>query len=85
MNLKPSIPTFDDIAGRIRAKQFRTVIINQQPYIARDHTAGTKTPYYDNIIKRVIAAGYVLFGKGMVIQFSEDKFKPNEIITKVYE
>ncbi len=80
---KPSIPTLDDIAGRINAKQYRTVIINAQPYIARGQ-GNTKTPYYNNVIKRVIAAGYVLFGHGMVIQFSEDKFKKDEIITKVY-
>ena len=80
----PSIPTLDDIVARVNANQFRTIVINGQPYIARDR--GDKvTPYYDNIVKRVIAAGYVIFGKGMVVQFTEDKFRKGEIITKVYK
>lgn len=82
---KPSVPTFDEIVSRVNAKQFRTIVINGTPYIARDIDGRKKTPYYSNFIKRIIAAGYVLFGKGMVIRFSEDLYAKDEIKTVTYE
>ena len=74
----------DNIVAGVRSTHTRKIVINGQPYIARNQ-GDNVTPYYGNFIKRSVAAFYVLFGKGMVVCFSEDKFKPSEIITKVYE
>ena len=80
---KPSFPTMDDISARIRAGAFRTIVINGRPFIARSQD-DTKTPYYSNFVKRIVAAAYILAGKGMIVRFSEDLYKPSEIKTVEY-
>jgi len=82
MRLIPSIPTIDQIVAN--AEHAPTIVINGQPYIARSKQF-QKSRYYANIVKRIIAAGYVLFGKGMVIQYAEDLYKKSDIQTLEYK
>jgi len=82
MNIKPSIVTVDEIVAGIN--RCKTVRINGIPYASLSRIDDMPVPYYSNIIKRIIAAGYVLFGKGMVVRYSEDLYNQNEIITKEY-
>ena len=44
-------------------------------------------PYYSNFIKKLVACGYILFGKGMVV-YAEEKerqYKIDKKIDKLHE
>jgi len=80
---KPTIVTVDNLISMI--SHYRKIVINGQSYISRGNTNGAKAPYYRNIVKRIIAAWYVVIGKGLVVQFSEDQYKRDDIKTLSFE
>jgi len=83
MNFKPTIVSVDQLISI--SKGTPIVRINGQPYLSRYQLNGKPMPYYGGFIKRLIAAGYILLDKGMVVRYSEDMFKPDEIQTRRFE
>jgi len=79
----PPIVTVDNIVDM--HKNAKQIVINKQPYIARSCSHKTCQPYYSNVIKRVVASFYVLFGKGMVVCYSEDMYKAKDVRTVSYK